>query len=257
MSEEALEVDNTETPDDPPEMSAAEEKARGGGWKPESEWEEDDPKKPREFASAEEFNIRGEFIGRIKDQDRRMSDMETQFNTRADNMNKLHKQQIDSQRADLISKRDDAIDLADREGANKIQDQIDNLAEVPESTPADTGQTALDAWNAKNRWAAERTPKAAYAQALLADYVNQGMSYQDALTAIDTDIAREFPDINADRDNHPSSEGGSKPGVKRQARKLTMSDLTPDELKQYRAMPGAWKSDAEFLQTVQDIRSES
>ena len=252
MSEEAaLEVENTDTP----EISAAEEKARGGGWKPETEWEEDDPKKPQEFASAEVFNARGEFIGRMKDQDKRIAGMETEFNTRMDNANKLFKHQLETQKADLITKRDDAIDLADREGANKFQDQIDNLADVPESAPANNGQTALDAWNAKNRWASERTPKAAYAQALLGDYVNQGMNYQDALTAIDTDIAREFPAVNTDRDNHPSSEGGSKPGGKRQARKLTMADLTQDELKYYRAMPNAWKTEADFLQTVQDTRS--
>ena len=253
MSEDAaLEVENTDTP---PEISAAEEKARGGGWKPESEWEEDDPKKPQEFASAEVFNARGEFIGRMKDQDKRIAGMETEFNTRMDNANNLFKHQLETQKADLITKRDDAIDLADREGANKFQDQIDNLAEVPESAPVDNSKAALDAWNAKNQWAQELTPKTAYAQTMLANYVSQGMTHEAALINVDRDIAREFPSVNTDRDNHPSSEGGSKPGAKRQARKLTMADLTQDELKYYRAMPNAWKTEADFLQTVQDTRS--
>jgi hypothetical protein len=98
-------------------------------------------------------------------------------------------------------------------------------------------------------------PKSAYAQSQFNIYTSQGMSVDQALNSVDADIAREFPSVNPDRDNYPAPERGTRPGAKRGAKKLSMGDLTNDELKYYRAMPGAWKNEAEFLQAVQDTRN--
>ena len=114
--QEGTEVEAQEGESKQPEQTTAEDMARKGGWRPESEWEDDDPKRPDAFSSAEMFNARGEFIGRIKAQDKRLNEMESSFNTRLENSNLLHKAQLDSQKAELVRKRDAAIDLADREG---------------------------------------------------------------------------------------------------------------------------------------------
>lgn len=233
----------------------AEDVARKGGWRPESEWDSDDPKKPESFSSAEVFNARGEFIGRLKAQDKRLSEMESQFNTRLDNSNKLHKAQMEAQKADLVSKRDAAIDLADRESANKIQGQIDNLDIPVEAAPANNQQASLDSWNAANPWVFQAGPKAAYAQAQLNQYLGSGQDINAAIANMESDINREFPAINNNRNNEPIPEGGSRAGGgKKTGRSLTMADLTREEQNIYRNMPGTWDSEAAFLKAVQDSR---
>lgn len=231
----------------------AEDVARTGGWKPKEEWEGD----PAEWRSAEVFNERGEWIQRHKTQQRQIDDMQSTFNTRMDNANKLHQQQVELQKAELIRKRDDAIDLADKGAANGFQDDIDKINSQAVEQPVNNGQSTLDSWNSDNPWILQNNPKAAYAKQQFGTYQSQGMSAEAALTNMENDVKREFPDLNPAREKHPTSEGGSRPGNKRSARKLSMSDLNSDELKYYRAMPGAWKSEAEYLQAVQDTRGES
>jgi len=202
------------------QVSPAETKAREDGWKPESEWEGEDSAKPQEFVSAEIFNERGVWIKRHKDQQKRIDDIETKFNTRMDNANKLHKQQLDMQKSELERKRDEAIDLADKETANKFQGEIDKInAQPEEEASAQPGQAQLNAWNTANPWALQAGPKRSYAQDQLTSYLNSGQDMDTALSNVD-------------------------------------ADLTSDEIKYYRAMPGAWKSEAEYLQAVLDVRNE-
>ncbi len=232
-----------------------EDTARQSGWKPEGEWDEDDPHKPHKFTSAETFNARRELIKEIKTQKKRVDAMESQFNTRLDNSNKLHKATLEAQKADLIDKRDAAIDLADREAANKHQESIDNL-HVPEEVPAvNAAQATLDNWNSNNAWIFQGGPKAAYAQAQMNQYLGAGQDVNAAISNMEADITREFPAINPNRENHPRSEGGSKPGGKRGSRAVTMADLTDEERNIYKKTPGTWATEAEFLKAVQDSRS--
>lgn len=241
-------------------VSATEETARAGGWKPESEWEGEDKNKPAQFISAELFNERGVWIERHKVQQKQIDEMKTTFNTRMDNANKLHNQQLEVQKSELIRKRDDAIDDADRETANKIQGDIDKINEqsVEAATaPASNEQSTLDTWNTANPWILGNDPKAAYAKQQFQAYQSQGMDPNAALSQMESDVNRAFPAINTERDRQPAIEGGTKPGGKRTPRKLAMSDLTSEERKYYRAMPGAWKTEKDYLQAVQDTRGES
>lgn len=234
-------------------VNPAETIAREGGWKPEEEWASDDPKKPNQFMSVELFNERGVWIERYKNQDKRIKEMEVSFEDRLSNVNRLHNQQLEVQKSELVRKRDDAIDLADRETANKIQNDIDRLEPIPEQVRAPT-QTLLDQWNTDNPWIYQSGPKTAYAQSQLNTYTTQGMSIENSLKAMEADIAREFPAMNRNRTSEPIPEGGSPPGKKSAPRKLHWSDLTSEEIKWYKAMPGAWKNESEYLQAVSDDR---
>jgi len=187
-----------------PKISAAEEKARSDGWMPEKEWDGDENEKPKEFLTAEMFNARGEFIGRLKAQDKRMNELETEvqsFNTRMNNANKLHQQQMEVQKTDLERKRDDAIDLADRDAANGYQKDIDKLNQQPvESVPISNAQTVLDNWNAANPWIIGSDPKAAYAKQQFNMYQHQGMDINIAITNTENDVNRAFPALNSSRE---------------------------------------------------------
>lgn len=257
-AEQSTEVDDDQSVADDKQMSSVEETARAGGWKPESEWEGDDKQKPAQFISAELFNERGVWIDRHKAQEKRLNDMESQFNNRMDNANKLHNQQLEMQKSELVRKRDEAIDSADRETANKIQDDIDNISnQAIDTRPVNNGQSMLDTWNTANPWILGNDPKAAYAKQQFQAYSLQGMDANAALQQMESDVNRAFPALNTERDRQPAIETGSKPGNKRPARKLAMSDLSTEELKYYRAMPGAWKSEKDYLQAVQDTRGQS
>ncbi len=231
-----------------------EDKAREGGWKPKEDWQGE----PDEWRSAEVFNERGEWIEKHKAQAKRMDEMENKFSSRLDNQRKMMDAQAETQKNDLIRKRNDAIDDADRETANKFQDEIDNIKPIDE--PVSTGGNqaeVLNNWNTSNPWILQNNPKAAYGKQQFAAYQGQGMSAQQSIEAMEADVNREFPNVNSQRLNAPLQEGGTPPGGKPKPRKLTMGDLNSDELKYYRSMPGAWKNDADFLQTVQDVRGES
>lgn len=258
--EQQAETDNDNSVVEDNAPSSAEDLARAGGWKPESEWEGDDKQKPAQFISAELFNERGVWIERHKTQEKRLNEMESSFNTRMNNANKLHNQQLEVQKSELIRKRDNAIDDADRETANKLQDDIDNIntqsAEVSQ-TPVGNDQETIANWNTSNPWITGNDPKAAYAKQQFSAYLNQGLDASTAIRQMESDVNRSFPALNTERDRQPTPEGGSKPGGKRGAKKLSMSDITADELKFYRSMPGAWASEKDFLQAVQDTRGEA
>ena len=232
----------------------AEDIAREGGWRPKEEWEG----APSEWRSAEVFNERGDWIKRAKQQDKRMNDLETTFNTRLDNANKLHQHQMEIQKAELVRKRDDAIDDADRVTANKYQEDIDKINAQPnESLPANNSQSTLDSWNADNPWILGNDPKAAYGKQQFSGYQAQGLSVEQSIVAMENDVNKAFPNLNPGRESHPLPEGGTKPGRRSAAKTLTMADLTAEERKYRSAMPDAWDSDKEFLQAVQDSRSGS
>ena len=244
--EEDISEDITEQPE------TAEDVARAGGWKPLDEWNGD----AKEWRSAEVFNERGDWIKKHKDQEQRINAIESSFNQRLDGVNKLHKVQLDSQRMELSRKRDEAIGDADVETANAYQGQIDDInKQSVEQAPVDQGSAAVDAWNSANPWITGDSPKASYARDRFAFHQRNGMSDSQAISKMEADVARAVPDVNPSREKHPTAEGGSKPGKKRAARKLTMADLTREEALFYKAMPGSWPTEAAFLQAVQDDRS--
>lgn len=253
MNEQLPDAQDEDFVEEAPKPKTAEDVARASGWKPLEEWTGD----PSEWRSAEVFNERGEWIQRHKAQEKRLNEIESSFNQRMENANKLHQKQLEFQRAELIRKRDEAIDLADRSAANGYQSELDKLnTPEPVSSPAPE-QNYVDRWNEANPWIYQNNPKSAYAKQMFGLYQSQGMSAEQALRAMETDVNREFPAINPGRDRQPIPEGGTRPGSKRTGRKLTMADLSSEELKYYRAMPGAWKSEAEYLQAVQDIRGNN
>ena len=236
------------------QANPVEDKAREGGWKPKEDWQGE----PDEWRSAEVFNERGEWIDKHKAQQKRMDDLETTFTSRLDNQRKFMDQQAEAQRNELIRKRDDAIDEADREKANKFQDDIDSLKKTEDPvTNGNDNQAVMDSWNASNPWILGSDPKAAYGKQQFSTYQQQGMTAAQAISKMEADVTQAFPDINSQRHNAPLQEGGTPAGGKAKARSLTMADITSDERKFYHSMPGAWKNDAEFLQTVQDVRGES
>ena len=241
--------------DQPPEISEDETRASGNGWTDREAWEGKGGD-PDEWVSARKFNERGEMIGNIRSLKQRLDDQEKKFDARLDHNKTLHEAQMKVTIADLEAKRDDAIDLADRDKANQIQGQIDEVKATsvdvaPETVTND--QSALDDWNDANSWVTdEDSPKAAYAIQRFNRHLVAGKTNAQAIASMELEVAKQFPDKNERRENVATVEGGrSKPG-KRAVVKLSWDQVTPEEMKWYKAI--SWKSKDDFLQAVSDER---
>jgi len=236
---------NEEVTVDPTEAAA-----RETGWVNKEEWVEKG-NDPAEHRSAELYNERGMWIEKQKKQDKRISEMERNFDTRMSNANQLHNAQLETQRQELIRKRAEFVEDANVAGVDSTQAQIDALQPLPVAQPQ-KAQAFVD-WEGENPWIMGNSPKAVYAKAQVAHYQNIGSTPENALSMMETDMSREFPDI-PQAPLAPMAEGGSKPG-KKASKTLTMQDLTADE-KKMRTMVD-WGSEKEFLQAVKDVRAEA
>ncbi len=256
----------TETPDteeltdqsvESVKQTPAEIKASQDGWCSKDQWRGD----PDDWVSAKKFNERGEMMGKIHSLNRRLDERSTEFDTRLANQKKLHEAQMKITIADLESKRDDAIDDANREKANKLQTQIDEVksqqfeAEPPVVEPKND-QSVLEEWNKNNSWIADPdSPKAGYAIMRFNTHQAKGLDFQSAITAMEADVAKQFPDINPARETASTVESGrSRPGNKGTV-KLTWNQLTAEEAKWFNAMPGGTWTKEDYLQSVADERT--
>jgi len=237
-----------EVEQDEVQINPEQEKAMKNGWRPKEEWDGD----ADDWVSAKKFNERGEMIGAIRDLKGRLDKGEKAFEARLENVNRLHETQQKALLADLEAKRNDAIELADVAGVQRIQNQIDDIRSTP-AQPAVKNHSVIDEWNAANPWIYDQhSPKTTYAMARF-NFHAQNMGEAEAIKAMETEVAKAFPDVNERRNSAKTVESGrSRPG-QRQQRKLSWGDLTHNEIQYFNAMPGAWSKE-EYLQAVADSR---
>lgn len=223
-----------------------EELASKGGWKPLEDWVADG-KDPSEWSDAKTFNVRGEFIGKLRQKDKELEETVT-------NLNKFHSTQLTLQRSQLEQEKAAAIAKGGAEAVEEVKNidfQLDQLNQPVVSAPQKDDLVAN--WEAANPWIDEPGAKSVYAQTLFGQAQQSGMSTQAALQHVNQGIAREFP---AERKATASmSEGGSRPTGKAPSGKaITMSDLTAEEKEIRSITPEAWKSDEDFLKAVAAAR---
>jgi hypothetical protein len=224
---------------------AQEEKASSSGWKDFDDYvaEGGDPAK---WKTADAFNTFGELIGTIKQTKR-------DFEQRIEGVHKLSQAQIAAERARLSAERDQAIDDGNRATVHALDKQIQNL----NVNPVPVTNTALDDWNAQNAWIFEDSPKSSRAKDVFGRAVASGKPINEAIELVEADIRKNFAIKREEKPaNIPESERGrgSAGFGKGKSTSLSMSDLSRDEMLAYKAMPGAWKSEKEFLQAVADDR---
>ncbi len=241
--------------DQPSEQSEDEVRASGNGWTDLEAWEAKGGHRD-DWVSAKKFNDTGDMIGSIRELKRLREQDKKEFDSRLNHNKTLHDAQLKVAIADLETKRDDAIDLADRDKANNIQGQIDELRTTTTDAPLETttnDQTTLDDWNDANDWIKdEDSPKAAYAIQRFNRHLGSGKTNAQAIAKMELEVAKQFPDKNERRENVATVEGGrSKPG-KRASVKLSWDQLKPEELKWFSAI--SWESKDVFLQAVADER---
>lgn len=240
-----------EDPTEKVAVSEDEEKARKGGWRPREEFEGD----PNEWVSAKKFNDFGDLIGTIKSTKKEISNMRDDFDDRLKAQKKLADLQRKAMLKDLESKRNDAIEIADKDSALEYQAQINDLDSEPvaDHPKEDTsGQSLLDEYNSANPWIFDTdSPKAAYAMNRFGS-LNRSHSVAESLEILKADIKRHFPEVNPNRDAPATTEKRRSSNPKRES-KLQWGDLTRDELTMYKEFSSEFTKD-QWLTTVADER---
>ena len=252
--------------EDKPEVPDAEKKASGMGWRPKDEWKGDED----DWSSAKRFLQTREIIESNKHLRSDIDKMNFDFDSRIQNLQKFHQQNLNSQIQSLKDKRDSAAADADMETYQAANEQLDVLQKQPAPVNVDNNQQQFVAnivnhpvtqsFIQENPWINENGAKGTFGKKIFADWVNQNANNPNAileqgLSLVKESVNREFPQINPNRETNQSmgeKGGGARRSVSRN--KLTMNDLTRVENNIWHAMGNTWKSEKEFLQAVADDR---
>jgi co-chaperonin GroES (HSP10) len=258
-AEQEAEVEQEE--EKPREYSAIEKEAMEmGGWLPKDEWIEANPDKdPEIWSPARDYVKYGKLQASIKDQKQAFDRKAHEFDERLENVNKLHKVQLEAQITAQRELMRTAASEADVEGFDAAQRQIEHLEGQREVQPAaPTKDPSIAAWEAKNSWIDDlEDPRALTAQSAFNNFTatNPQATIEQALSHVDKMVAKIAPPTNPRREAAPSTE--TTPGKPaRKGRALTMNDLNPDERDMWKhigeSMFGG--DEAKYLKACTDAR---
>lgn len=190
MTDELLDDENiiNEPEDNPeePKEPAKVDKTLPKGYMSREEWEASG-RDPAEWRDPVEFRMRGELIKQKKD-----------FDERIRNLNALHEAQISQMRAQLMSDRDNAIDIADKDAVRRIDAQLNTLNQqeqiIKQNAPAEQHKDPLESqWEQANQWIFnENDPRTPVAIAAYNSALQSGNTIAEALLIVDEYIERKF-----------------------------------------------------------------
>lgn len=237
-----------------PQVDPAEAKARSKGWVGLEEWTEQG-KDPNDWAPYKFFNEKGDMISQIQSLKRQNKD----FDSRLSQNNEYWKVQLDIQKQSLLSQRNEAIEDADVAKVTALDKQIGDIDKqqaslstptAPQIDPADVA--------AEEAYFATLTTrsKQVFAQTVAAPLIQQGLSGQDLIDAVDAEMQKEFPKTNPRRSAAPVTD--SKPRQSKSNDDYSVDSLSKEDrqilsmMKSYPSFKG--KSDAEILKTFKDSK---
>lgn len=239
-----------------PQSSPDEDKARSGGWRPKDEWVEAG-NDADDWKSVKSFNEYGDLISSIKAQKRDLDDSKSSFDSRLDNVNKMHKAQLESQMATLKAKQLSHVENADVDSYNASQKEIDDLQsasnQVVDKPTHNPDQDTLNKWNASNAWVNEvGSAKATHAKSEFVRFNNAGYSVAESIEKMEQSVKTSFPDVNerrnqANRTESPRRANTAKP------KSLSIAEVTQEEMKMRNFFTGK-DGEKQFLQAVKDSR---
>lgn len=202
-------------------------------------------KDPDDWVSPEVFKERGE---RIK--------MKAEYDNRFKNLSMYYQKQMEIQRNDLLARRDEAIDTADKAAVKRLDKELKELDEIEqlnkvEDAPAIVKPPEVVEWEEDNPWCHDiKDPRLALAQRVFKSAIDQGKTPATALRMVDKEIAAKF--IDKSRKPAQIAEGSRAAPGRGDDGKPSMSNLSAEEKKIWEA--GIFDSKDDFLKAVQDDR---
>lgn len=206
-------------------------------------------KDPEKWVSPEVFAERGE---RIK----MKIEMQRDFDNRLKNMQVLHQAQLRVQREELVAKRDEAIESADKAAVKGYDKQLKELDKMEELVMDNSEQATakkspeIIEWEAENPWINDPSDvRTSLAQSIFIKAIEEGKTHAGALRAVDREIAAKF----IDKSRKPAQIAeSSRPSSGGDKGRISMSNLTPEEKKIWDT--GMFSSQEKFLKAVEDER---
>jgi hypothetical protein len=220
-------------------------------------------KDPDEWRSPREFKERGELIESNKVLRKSIERLKEDTDSQIKNLNTLHQIKLQNELEDLISKRDQAIEVADLKETKRLdvkiaanQEQSELVKEKAEATPQPQKAQEVMEFMEENPWAKDvADPRTIYANKI----INHAMEVNNktlagALRLAEKAVLEKFSDPQ--KKSAPMVESSRTAGKASQSTgTLTWSQLTPAEEKCW--VPGMWKDESEFLKAVANDRKGS
>ena len=267
------EAAETEAADTGEEIDPAMQQALDRGWVPRDEWDGD----PEDWKGYKAFNKDGELIGTLKAQKAEIGQLKSTMSESLARNNLFYKTQIDTLKREIANKEkdfDNAVDLADKDQAKELRQEIDEkkaqLGQMHQQTTHTAHPSSADlvnqlathptlvAWRAKNDWIENtddpRTQKAsqAFAERFTArakDFSNLDALVDDCIAHVES-VAK--PQRNTNREKPGVSAGGGKASAGSSG-KLGWGNLTAEEKAIYSEFSDQWTKD-EYLKVVEESR---
>jgi len=239
-------------------LSDFEQKQYDEGWRP-----IDDFTGPEEnWKTAKEFQRDGEWLAKLREKDQRLDRIEKDFNDRLENTNKLHEARRQADIKKLKAQQREAVNVQDTESFDHAQTQIEELEgqEVKPTTPTEPGKDpVIAAWEEKNPWFNDMSDeRGSVAVGIYNTFANQNKQATSAqvLAHVDARMDKLYPSNPGNpRRNQPNTTENNNRRSSRQSKGLSMVDLTADEKQEWNQFGSLMFTEAEFLKTVADTRT--
>jgi DNA-binding transcriptional MerR regulator len=216
--------------------------AREGGWVPPNEYEGREGRAP---LTAAEFlkkglEIRGNMKKRLTDMGTQLSDVKDAMQHLTSHYEKKTKAEIAKVRKELLEKKDQAIELSDKEAVKEVDKELEELKEeekivkeAGKSGKKSSGKSAAFlAWEEDNGWYGSDKILSVVAEAAGNEYAveNPRASEKEILEHAAKVVRQEFPHkFKKENKSAPDAVAGATRG-KAGARKFTRSDLNSVQL---------------------------
>ena len=199
---------------------------------------------------------------KLKQENQRLRAEREEDNRRLTNVAFLQQQQITRLRADLEGRRDDAIDVGDRNAVKAFDKQLKDLdteesliAEQPKQQYKNPPE--VDEWNAENTWLTPDHPLQPVAQKVYLKAIEEGKTIAGALRLVDKELAKH-KDEPAQKKVASKSivDSPSRAAVSRSdSAGLRMSDCTREERDMFNEFyKPSGLSEKEFLKSLAKAR---
>lgn len=204
--------------------------------------------KPEDWRDPIEYKHKGEMI-------RLRKELKQDFESQIKNLNLLHEVRLQQERDELLKRRDDAIDTADKAEVKRLDAQIaanDKATQLIKDNPEPPKPQEIIEWEEENPWIFDQQDKRTIlANKVLSAKLAEGKSLATALRAVDHELSKLNP---PKKDPSQLVEGSRVAGGKRENAGLSFSDLTPQEMKIWDA--GLFKDKKAFLKSVENSRAK-
>jgi hypothetical protein len=216
---------------------------------------------PAKWVSPELFAERTERINTTQRLKQELKQQEKEFESRLKNVNLFQQSQIDRLRRELESKRDDAIDIADKGEVKRLDKELKELDDMEElSKPVEAAPSNLPPevaeWNAENPWLTADHPLRQQINDEYVKAIQSGKTIAGALRAVDKLAAQLLKQEPATTKKTPRAIVDTPRGVVGKSQDDTSwKSLTREEVAIYDEIySDLGMTKKEYLQTVADSR---